>query len=204
MPASASIRIRPALASDAPLAAQVFYLSMGGLADHLFGHGEHIFRSAVEGLFKRNAGRFGYKQSVVAELDGQPLGMLFSYSGAQLVRLNIESFRHFFPVMGFKLALNFMLRGIQLPGGIEAARDEYYISNLGILPAAQRQGVGSHLLEYAEKLAKAGSLFKCSLIVGLRNVNALRLYQRTGYEIVETVNDQNENLGYHRMVKQLS
>ncbi|MBI5944882.1 MAG: GNAT family N-acetyltransferase [Chloroflexi bacterium] len=204
MPASASIRIRPALASDAPLAAQVFSLSMGGLADHLFGHGEQVFRSVIEGLFKRNAGRFGYKQSVVAELDGQPRGMLFSYSGAQLVRLNIESFRHFFPVMGFKRALNFMLRGIQLPGGIEAARDEYYISNLGILPAAQGQGVGSQLLDYAEKLAKAGSLCQCSLIVGLSNVNALRLYQRTGYEIVETVNDQNKNLGYHRMVKQLS
>ena len=204
MPASVSIRIRPALASDSPLAAQVFYMSMGGLADYLFGRNEQSIRASLDGLFQRNAGRFGHEIAVIAEMNGQPLGMLASCSGAQLNSLNVKTFRHFLPVMGFQQAFNFMLRGIKLPGGIEAARDEYYISNLGILPPAQRQGIGSHLLNYAEKLAQSAGLAKCSLIVGMHNVNAFRLYQRTGYEVVETVHDQNENLGYHRMVKKLS
>ena len=201
---SSRISIRPAQPGDATLAAQVFYISMGGLADYLFGGNKQSIQSAFIGLFKRNAGRFGHKISVIAEVDGQPLGMLVSYSGAQINRLNLETFRHFFPVMGFKRAFNFIMRGIALPGGVEAERNEYYISNLGILPAAQGQGIGSYLLDYAEKMAQASLFVKCSLIVGLHNVNAFRLYQRAGYQVVETVHDKNESLGYHRMVKQLS
>jgi ribosomal protein S18 acetylase RimI-like enzyme len=198
------IQIRPAQAGDSPLAAQVFYMSMGGLADYLFGRGGQSAQTLLAGLFKRNAGRFGYQHSVVAESGGRALGMLVSCSGALLGRLNLETFSHFFPVLGFKRAVNFIARGIKLPGGIEAARDEYYISNLGILPSAQRQGVGSFLLGHAEKMARAGGLVKCSLLVGLQNTSAFRLYQHTGYQIVETVRSLNENLGYHRMVKQLS
>lgn len=204
MSVPASLRIRPALASDSLLAAQVFYMSMGGLADHLFENSETPISSIFDELFQRDAGRFGRTISVVAEMDGQPLGMLVSCSGARLNWLNVKSFRHFFPVLGFKGALNFMLRGINLPGGVEAMRDEYYLSNLGILPAAQGRGIGSHLLQYAEAQAKKERLSKCSLIVGLHNPNAFRLYQRSGYEVVETVHDKNENLGYHRMVKSLS
>jgi ribosomal protein S18 acetylase RimI-like enzyme len=201
---SSLIYVRPAQVKDALLAAKTIYLSMGGLANHLFGSDEQSIESWIAQLFVRNAGRFGHKIAIVAEVENEPLGMLVSCEGNQLNRLNVKTFRHFFPVMGFKHALNFMMRGIKLPGGVEAETDEYYISNLGILPAAQGRGIGSHLLEYAEKLARASGLVKCSLLVSLHNVNALRLYERTGYQIVETAHDQNENLGYHRMVKQLT
>jgi ribosomal protein S18 acetylase RimI-like enzyme len=105
--------------------------------------------------------------------------------------------------MGFAPALRFMWRGVSLPGGREAVKDEYYISNLGVDPSAQGCGVGSVLLNFAEGLARKEKLTKCSLIVGLYNRNALRLYERFGYRIAETISHQNEALGYHRMVKQL-
>ena len=70
--------------------------------------------------------------------------------------------------------------------------------------SAQGQGIGSRLLAYAERSAQSTALMKCALVVGLYNQNALRLYQRLGYQIVETVQHSNEFLGYHRMVKQLS
>jgi ribosomal protein S18 acetylase RimI-like enzyme len=41
------------------------------------------------------------------------------------------------------------------------------------------------------------------LIVSLHNQNAFRLYQRFGYQVVETVQDDNPSLGYHRMLKVL-
>ncbi len=198
------IRIRPAQAGDAALAAKVIYMSMGGLADYLFDSDADVIESMLAKLFMRNAGRFGFEIAVVAEVDEKPVGMLFSCPAAKLDLFNIASFPHFFPVMGLKLALKFMRRGISLPGGPEAEKDEYYISNLGILPEAQGHGCGSALLEYAEQTSRMNGLSKCSLLVGLHNKNAFRLYERTGYQIVETAHDKNEHLAYHRMVKHLT
>jgi ribosomal protein S18 acetylase RimI-like enzyme len=155
-------------------------------------------------LFERNAGRFGYELTRIAEQDDQPVGMLVSCAGSELNRLNIRSVPHFFAVMGLVDALAFIVRGVRLPGGIEAEPDEYYLSNIGVLPAAQGQGIGSYLLGHAENLARARSLFKCALLVGLGNTQAFCLYQRMGYRVVETVHDENESLAYHRMVKRLN
>jgi ribosomal protein S18 acetylase RimI-like enzyme len=195
--------IRPAQANDSALAAKIMYLSMGGLADHLFDQDAKTIEAFIAKLFKRNAGRFGHKIAVVAEMDGQPVGMLISCAGANLNQLNLTTLFHFFSVTGIKQALKFIWRGIRLPGGKEAEKDEYYISNLGILPSAQGCGIGSYLLEYAEQMGRAIGLYKCSLIVGLHNKNAFRLYERRGFQIMDTVHDQNENLGYYRMVTQL-
>jgi ribosomal protein S18 acetylase RimI-like enzyme len=67
----------------------------------------------------------------------------------------------------------------------------------------QGRSFGSQMLAYVEQLACENNLMKCSLIVGWHNTSARRLYERTGYQIVETVPDENDNLGYYRMVKAL-
>jgi len=198
------VSIRPASLNDAAFVAEMMYLSMGGLADHLFDETGQQVIAPLENLFTRNAGRFDLGLAFVAEVKGRPSGMMFSCEGARLDALNLAVFPHLFPVLGLVPAFRFVWRGVHLPGGAEALKDEYYISNIGVHPTAQGQGIGSRFLAYAEQIARASRLAKCSLLVSLHNVNALRLYQRTGYQIVETVHDENENLGYHRMVKQLS
>lgn len=198
------IHIRPAHADDATLAAKVIYMSMGGLADYLFDGDARAIESILAKLFARNAGRFGFDVAVVAESDVQPVGMLFSCPGAKLSQFNLDALPHFFPVMGIKHTLKFIWRSVTLPGGPEAEKDEYYVSNLGILPESQGHGFGRALLEYAEQASLANHLTKCSLIVGLHNKNAFHLYQRTGYQVVETAQSPNEHLAYYRMVKQLN
>jgi ribosomal protein S18 acetylase RimI-like enzyme len=199
-----SLNIRQACQNDAAFIAEMMYLSMGGLADYLFENAKRPAITLIENLVTRNAGRFGFEIAFVAEAEGKPLGALVSCEGTRLDALNLAVLPHVFSVLGMVPALRFLWRGYSLPGGAEAEKDEYYISNVGVHPLAQGQGLGSRLLAYAEQTAQASCLAKCSLVVGLHNVNALRLYQRTGYQVVETVNDKNENLGYHRMVKQLS
>lgn len=196
-----ALTIRPALQSDAAFVAEMIHLSMGHLADYLFGADP---QRLIENLAARNAGRFGAGLSYVAESAGTLKGALISFKGAGIDRLNLATFPHLFPALGFLHALGFMWRGVMLPGGAEAKADEYYISNLGVNPTAQGLGIGSALLAFAEKTAVETGLAKVSLIVGLYNQNALRLYQRVGYCIVETVQAANQTLGYHRMVKVLS
>lgn len=176
---------------------------MHGLADHLFGKALDVFEPKVAQLFSRNAGRFGYKYAYIAERDDELVGLLVACPGDKVGRLNLETIPHLISVLGFAEAIGFVYRSVMLPGGKEAENDEFFLGNIGILPSMQGRSLGTQLLGYAEELAHKNGLKKCSLIVGWGNNSARRLYERVGYEIAETVQDENENLGYYRMVKVL-
>jgi ribosomal protein S18 acetylase RimI-like enzyme len=196
------ITIRPARPDDAPLAAAVFRLSLDHLADYLFGADGRATEVALMRLFSQNAGRFGYGSAFVAELNRQPLGMSFAFPGTDATRLSLSVARHLPRALGWGM-FGFVARGLRLAGGIEAEADEYYVSNLAVLPAAQGHGLGKHLLLHADEQARALGLIKCSLLVALDNEMALRLYKRQGYKIVFTKRDKNPHNCYHRMVKKL-
>lgn len=202
-PGLSEISIRPALPGDAAFVAEMVYLSMGKLADYLFEDARGPVIMLIHKLVTRNAGRFGSRIAFVAEANGRPLGVMVSCEGARLDALNLAVIPHLFPVMGTASALRFLWRGFWLPGGREAEKDEYYVSNVGVHPFAQGQGIGSRLLAHAERTGQSAGLTKCALVVGLYNRNALRLYQRLGYRIIETVQHPSGFLGYHRMVKDI-
>jgi ribosomal protein S18 acetylase RimI-like enzyme len=197
------IFIRPARPDDAPLAAAVFRLSMDQLTEHLFGVGGRQIEFALMRLFSSNAGRFGYSSAFVAEWNHQPLGMLVSFPAKYITRLNLSVLRYLPRALGWNL-FGFVARSFSFVNVKEADVDEYYISNLAILPAAQGQGLGKHLLIHAEEQARSLGLTKVSLLVALDNQTAQRLYKRNGYEIVSTKRDKNPLASYHRMVKKLN
>jgi ribosomal protein S18 acetylase RimI-like enzyme len=197
------LKIRAAQAGDASLAASMICLSLHELAGHLFQQNTDVIEEMIAKLFARNTGRFGYKYAFVAECENEAVGLLVACRGDRINRLNLETIPHLISVLGLIQAAGFIYRGVRLPGGKEAEDDEFFISNLGILPSMQGRSFGSLMLAYAEELACENNLRKCSLIVGWHNTNARRLYERVGYQAVETVQDENENLGYYRMVKVL-
>lgn len=197
------IAIRAARPDDAPLAAQLFRLSMGGLAELLFDDDPRQTEMTLIRLFTRNAGRFGYGVTVVAEVERKPLGVLAAFSGAALPRLNMEAFAAFPKVLGLAGTSRLFWRAVPHASIEEAKTDEYYVSNVGVLPEAQGRGIGTRLMRFAEEAAQAGGLTKCSLLVGTANHGARRLYERLGYEVVFTRAHANPALSYNRMVKQL-
>lgn len=198
-----SLAIRPALIGDESFVAEMILLSMGHLAEYLFEAEQGSLQKKMSTLVARNAGRFGLTLAHVAEVGGKRYGAVLVCKGKNVDRLNLATFPHLFPSLGVRLAWMFIWRGMRLPGGREAEADEYYISNVGVLPSVQGRGVGSALLKFAEERAHAEGLKKCSLVVGLYNQDAFRLYQRSGYQVVETVQADNPTLAYHRMLKVL-
>jgi len=198
-----SIHIRTAQPGDALFAGSMVTLSLHELADHLFQQDTNVIKRMIAQLFIRNAGRFGYKHTYIAEYENEPIGLLVVHRGEEVERLNLKTIPHLIAVLGFAKAIRFIYRGVMLPGGKEAEDDEFFLSNLAILPSMQGRSFGSQMLAYAEELACEKKLKKCSLIVNWHNIDAKRLYERVGYKIVETVQDENENLGYYRMVKVL-
>jgi ribosomal protein S18 acetylase RimI-like enzyme len=197
------LRLRAAQVDDAPFAASMLRLSMGSLADHLFGRKPGNIEKLLEKLFARDAGRFGYKHAFIAAFENTSVGLLVASRGDKVNRLNLETIPHLMAVLGPAKAVGFIWRVVMLPGGKEAEDDELYISNLGIIPSMQGRFFGTHMLAHAEKLAQDRNLAKCSLIVGWHNTSARRLYERVGYQVVETVKDEGKHNGYYRMVKVL-
>jgi len=198
-----TLEIRAAGPADASFAAPMICLSLHELADHLFQLNMEIIEAMIAKLFVRNAGRFGYKHAFVAECENEPVGLMIACRGDKVNRLNLETIPHLIAVLGLAKAIGFVYRAVTLPGGREAEDDEFFIGNLGVIPPMQGRSLGTQMLGYAERLACENNLQKCSLIVGWNNANGRLLYERIGYQVVETVRDKNETLGYYRMVKVL-
>ena len=61
-----------------------------------------------------------------------------------------------------------------------------WLEDIFVLPAFQRKGVGSRAIQLAEDIVKeySESLY---IEVAARNINAIRLYQRIGYDRLNTI-----------------
>jgi ribosomal protein S18 acetylase RimI-like enzyme len=197
---TSSISIRAARPDDAPLAAAVFRLSMEGMVEFIFGRDGYQAEKDLMRLFSSDAGRFGYGNAHVAEWNRQPLGMLISFPGADANRLSLSFGMAMLKLFGARF-FGLAARSLLLANIREAEAEEYLVSNLAVLPAAQGHGLGSRLLEHAETLACALGLSKCSLLVSSNDETALRLYRKSGYKIVSTHRQKNLPVDYHRMVK---
>lgn len=66
------------------------------------------------------------------------------------------------------------------------ALESWYVNVLACYPEYQGQGLGSQLLDLAEKIAHSLALRRMSVIVASNNSGAIRLYQRQGYKEAAT------------------
>lgn len=114
--------------------------------------------------------------SIIATIDGEPVGMVTAYDGR---------FYHDWRVRTFALAKEHL--GVEFPGmEEEAVPGEYYIDSLAVLPGHQGLGIGTKLLKRA--IAKGQSLgLTCTLAVDPKNPSARRLYESLGFREVGTL-----------------
>ena len=203
-----SLAIRPANPDDAHLASQLTHLSIGELADYLFGIVHLSVDELLAGLFSLKGNRFSWDITDVANWNDEPAGMLVSFPGREISRRNLITGIGLFKLCGLLDLLRLAARAMSVAEGVETYRDEYYISNLAVSPALQGRGIGSGLLAHAEEKAHKAGLKKCSLIVDTENPGARRLYERCGYQVVFTKTypgpAAEAHARYHRMVKELN
>ncbi len=204
-----SLTIRPACPEDVALAVSVLRSSMGGLADYLYsGDAQLSVDDYLGKMFTLGGHRFSWDQSFVIEADGRPLGMLLSYPGRQLNHLQNVFFLRLPSLYGWMGLLRLLWRFIPLASAPETYADEYYVSNIGILPEFQNRGYGAELMAFAEQKTREAGLSKCALAVDAGNHGAIRFYERLGYKIVYskkfTGAIASHESGYHRLVKTLT
>ena len=204
------VTIRPARLEDAGLVADLVYLSMGVEIDWLFGQEPgYSTRDVLIRLYQRRNNRLSQSFAWLAAWNGQAVGLLLAYPGRFLRRLDWGTGLQLVQIFGLGGALRLVRRQPVYGDLVETQADEFYISNLAVLPAFQGRGVGQALLEHAETLARAVGLGKCSLIVSYAHAPARRLYEKIGYQTVRMYDIPHPEIaegsgGFHRMLKRLA
>jgi ribosomal protein S18 acetylase RimI-like enzyme len=185
------------------------HLALGRFGEYTFGNGNPAKTlDVLERLFIAGSNRFSHKYAFMAEKGGRVAGLLLAHPAKIMTRLDLLTGRPMLRILGLGEVLRLLVRLLPLAGGREAERDEYYVSDLAVLPQFQGQGIGTRLLAFAEEQADRHGLGNCSLIVALHNEAARQLYLRLGYRIVETVTysrlqQRCGERGYQRMMKVL-
>ena len=183
---------------------------MGSLADYLLGLGDPARALMVlGGLFGRPRNRFSYQFTDLVVAGGDVAGLLTSYPEEEMRRLDLGMGRHLIRILGLSDFLRCARRSLTLANVKEAAAGEYFINSVAVLPEFRRQGIATRLMALAEAKAKQHGLDRCSLSVDVDNDTARRLYERLGYQIVDTIHRPRlQRLagysGQHRMVKPLA
>lgn len=159
------VQIREARKEDALFIARGFHTAM--LYDDTT---EERLASFAKVVCVREDVLYSWKNTVIAEEDGVPVGMLTSYDGQYYRKLHVRTEEI------IKEAF-----GTEFPGmEDEAGPGEYYLDSLAVLPASRGKGIGKALLRYGIERGKALGL-RVTLAVDPVNTRAQALYRSLGF-----------------------
>jgi len=186
-----NIHIRKAVQADAPAAVPLIIDAIGNIAEQMTGETDpKTVEQELINLFKREDNRHTYLNTVVAQFEGAVAGVMVLYSGKHAIALDAN--------------LVHWLRsktGEQIDIPPEAHSDEFYIDTVCVHPDFRGQGIGTLLLDHAEKVAQNVGFEKLTLNVEEEKEAAIRLYERIGYRVAEPWTIYGG--AFHHMVKRL-
>lgn len=175
-------RIRPAEKSDCRSIAELTHISSDGVSNYIWSQfadqGEDLLDIGQHRYERENAD-FSYQNCSIVEIDNKVAGMLIAfpmYTGEEEKGSGCD------PVLA--------------PYSRLEEDDSYYVSGVALFPKYRGQGIGTHLLVFAENKALENGRKKLSLIVFDQNEGAKRLYQRHGYQITAR-----EAIVPHKLIK---
>jgi ribosomal protein S18 acetylase RimI-like enzyme len=123
--------------------------------------------------FKVAAFRYSYAHTIVAEEDGQILGVCVGYPAEEEDHID-DAFAPFLPQVG-------ITDGRELFPDHESFPGEWYLDLLAVKESAQHQGIGTQLLEAACARQQAAGQRYVGLCCDLVNPKAQALYSRLGF-----------------------
>ena len=161
-----NIKIREAVAADAPLVGRVVLMA-------LHYDETHPLASIFAHLAAREVSQYSYRNALVAEVDGETVGAIIGYDGARLEELR----KPLYELMIEKF-------GSVRPVEDETSAGEFYLDSIAVLPQWRGRGVGGALLSAARDRAFAAGHERVGLIVDFANPRAEALYNSLGFERV--------------------
>jgi ribosomal protein S18 acetylase RimI-like enzyme len=164
-------RFRPATRYDARAIALFYRMASEGVSDYVWSllaePGEDLLDVGTK-RYERENTAFSYQNCEIAELGDEVAGMLLG-------------FRMDPPAPDAEPVDDPVLKPyaeLELP-------NSFYIAGIAIQPELRSTGIGSALMARAHRQARAEGYKQASLIAFERNVDAVRLYERLGYRIID-------------------
>ena len=157
--------IRPAHKYECRRIAELYRISSDGVADYIWTKlaqpGEDIL-DVGRRRYERQGTPFSYENCKMVELLGAVVGMLVAFP----MRIDAK-YKETDPYL--------------VPYSVLEEDQSYYICGMAVDEEHRGKGIGTALLDEAEQTCRHLGLLKLSLIVFEQNVNARRLYERSGY-----------------------
>ncbi|MFC1899916.1 GNAT family N-acetyltransferase [Chloroflexota bacterium] len=119
---------------------------------------------------------------VVAENDGEIMGVMILRWPNQEVPKNKLRFSKALRY-GLPAAIKLIVERYLFPE--KPGKETCHVAELAVKENARKKGIGTTLLDYGKSMAKEKGLKKYTLHVDAENKPALRLYERTGFELVK-------------------
>lgn len=135
---------------------------------------------------------YSYENTLIAEVDGERVGIMISYDGALYSTLRVKTFSN----VGDALKCDFSNMADEAKAG------EYYLDTLAVSPDMRRKGIGRALLTAAMERGRESGIEKATLLVSPKNTPALRLYSSLGFKPTRMVHAFDHN--YLHMERSLS
>ncbi|WP_143317931.1 GNAT family N-acetyltransferase [Clostridium sp. HBUAS56017] len=160
----------------------------------------------IEKVFKKlweiDSNRFSYEYAFEAKLNDKTVGMITCFPVTVMNKLNWLTTKKLFKLRNLGLIRYILLHPKETLSMLslnEGKEDEYHIGSIATLPESRGYGIGSKLIYFAEEQAKLNHYNKCSLTVKKENKKAIKLYEKLGFKIVDSIEKPPYSL--HRMVK---
>jgi ribosomal protein S18 acetylase RimI-like enzyme len=182
------LRMREATAADTDRIAELFAGDPGDEAIGMAGSREKAIAFGI-GLVRLPNSPHGWRETVVGELRGRVVAILMAGADRTDVRVTPRlaylALQTFGPVGLIALLPRLRARMRVQPDIPDGA---YHIAEIDVDPAHRNQGIGSALLNYAARRARAAGSRLMSLTTSTANP-ARQLYERHGFRVVETRTD---------------
>ncbi len=138
----------------------------------------------IKSLIKAGNNLFGSENiHVVSDDDDRVLGILVSFRGDEITFW--KEFKAYSKILDFYDLLRYVFKGTLINELLTASigPGDYYISNIAVDHEFRSQGIGTYILENALKLVEDSGCQKVVLNVTLKNIRALKFYERFGFKV---------------------
>ncbi|MEC0172083.1 N-acetyltransferase [Paenibacillus graminis] len=163
-----------------------------------------LIENTLQQLWVLGKNRFSHQYAFEARLDNRTIGIISCYPVSVMDKLAWPTARELIKLRKWNLIKHSLLHLQELWSMVslkEGRADEYHIGALAALPESRGYGAGSKLIQHAEDKARLNNYGKCSLTVRQENFRAIKLYERLGYRITDSI--ENKPYYLYRMVKPL-
>ncbi|MFO1407836.1 MAG: GNAT family N-acetyltransferase [Steroidobacteraceae bacterium] len=177
---------RPARADDADDAAPLVLSSGPAAFAYVFdvtGRGAAV--DFLRRAFMDGGGEFGWRNHVVAELDGRVVAAGAAWSGRSTLRFTRAALGQILAHYGVVAGTGVAVRGLRVESVVRPpGNDVWYVAHLGVPAALRGRGLGAALVRHLLELGRSQGYARTELDVAYTNPAAERLYARLGYEVV--------------------